>query len=147
MRYIGIDVGKHGALSILYEDGSTQSIPFDKDDYINAFTRLSEVDCFCVVERVGAMPGQGVVSMFSFGENYGWIQGCLDVLGIPYELVTPQRWKKAFGITRDKNTSIQVAKRLFPDALLLRTQRSRKDDDNVAESILMAEYARRTREV
>lgn len=143
MVYLGIDPGKSGALSVIYEDGATHSIPFSENDYLTWLRRLSESQCFCVLERVGAMPGQGVVSMFSFGENYGWIQGCLDVLGIPYELVTPQRWKKAFGITRDKNTSIQVAKRLFPDAQLLRTPRSRKDDDNVAESLMLALYAKR----
>lgn len=144
--YAGIDPGKKGAMSLLFEDGTTQSVPFDRDAYRVRLTWLTEngYDIFCVLERVSAMPGQGTVSMFSFGENYGWIQGVLETLRIPYELVTPQKWKKAFSVTSDKNTSISVAKRLFPNAQLLRTPRSRKDDDNTAESLLLAEYARRT---
>lgn len=95
------------------------------------------------VEHVSAMPGQGVTSMFNFGQNFGFIQGVLSALGIPYELVRPAKWKKEFSITRDKNTSIEVCKRLFPGVNLLPTERSRKEDDNMAEAILLAEYARR----
>jgi hypothetical protein len=67
----------------------------------------------------------------------------LQAYGIAYELIRPQKWKKEFSITGDKNSSIAVCKRLFPDVSLLRTERSRKDDDNLAEALLMAEYARR----
>lgn len=81
--------------------------------------------------------------MFNFGQNFGFIQGVLSALGIPFELVRPQKWKKEFSITRDKNTSIAVCKRLFPGASLLRTERSKKEDDNLAEALLLAEYARR----
>ena len=81
--------------------------------------------------------------MFKFGENFGFIQGVLKSLGIPYELVRPQKWKKEFSITADKNTSIEVCKRLFPGVDLKRTERCRKDDDGIAEALLMAEYARR----
>ena len=143
--YAGIDPGKKGVLSLIFEDGTTQSVPFDRDAYRARLTWLSEngYDIFCVLERVSAMPGQGTVSMFSFGENYGWIQGVLETLRIPYELVTPQKWKKAFSVTSDKNTSIMVAKRLFPNAQLLRTPRSRVNDDGVAESLLLGLYAKR----
>lgn len=143
MIAIGIDPGKGGAMSIIYEDGSTQSIPFDESDYIYYLGQLKGKECFCILERVNAMPGQGVVSMFTFGMNYGWIMGVLEAFEVPFQLVRPQEWKKALGVTKDKNTSVQVAKRMFPNAQLLRTERSRKDDDNIAESLLMAEYARR----
>ena len=89
------------------------------------------------------MPGQGVVSMFTFGTGWGRIMGVLDALRIPYELVRPQKWKKAFSVTSDKNSSIAVCKRLFPDVSLKRTERCVKDDDGMAEALLMAEYARR----
>ena len=97
----------------------------------------------CVVEKVGAMPGQGVTSMFNFGKNYGFILGALESFGFSYELVTPKKWKKEFGVTADKNTSIEVCKRLFPEANLKRTERCKKDHDGMAEALLMAEYARR----
>lgn len=89
------------------------------------------------------MPKQGVVSMFNFGKNFGFIQGLLTAYSIPYELVTPQKWKKEFQITGDKNSSIAVCKRLFPDVDLRRAERYRKDDDNSAEALLLAEYVRR----
>lgn len=94
------------------------------------------------LEHIGAMPGQGVTSMFHFGENFGYIRGLLEAFEIPYELVRPQKWKKEFGIS-DKNSSVECCKRLFPVVDLRRTERCRKDDDGLAEALLMAEYARR----
>ena len=94
------------------------------------------------VEKVGAMPGQGVVSMFNFGHNLGLIEGLLQANKIPYQLVPPQTWKKEFSLTGDKQKSIEVCKKLFPDISLLATPRSRKESDGMAEALLMAEYAR-----
>lgn len=144
MIYIGCDPGKTGALAYITEDGTAMAYPFDKKLYFFAI-QFAAVNrpCVCCLEHVSAMPGQGVTSMFSFGENFGWIQGTLDTFGIPYELVRPQKWKKEFSITGDKNSSIAVCKRLFPDVSLRRTGKCRKDDDGMAEALLMAEYARR----
>lgn len=143
MIAIGIDPGKSGAMSFIFEDGSTLSIPFDESDYIYYLSKRTADECFCVLEKVSSMPHQGIASTFSFGQNFGWIMGVLEAFEIPFQLVRPQEWKKHFGCTSDKNTSVQVAKRLFPNAQLLRTEKSRKDDDGIAESLLMAEYARR----
>ena len=147
MLYIGIDPGKSGAMVILHDRRIESIVPFDETEYITALQlallKFKNTNVICCLEKVNAMPGQGVVSMFNFGQNFGFIQGVLMSMGIPYELVTPQKWKKEFSITSDKNTSIEVAKRLFPEVDLKRTERSRKDDDNIAEALLMAEYARR----
>lgn len=97
----------------------------------------------CCLEHVGARPGQGVTSMFSFGENFGFIQGLLTAYSIPFELVRPQKWKKEFSITADKNSSIDVCNRLFPDVSLLATPKCKKPSDGIAEALLMAEYAKR----
>ena len=142
MIYIGIDPGKKGAMAILNGDEVTL-IPWDLRQYIQAILDIGEEKAFCIVESVAAMPGQGVTSMFSFGENFGMIQGVLAAMGIPYQLVKPRQWKKAFSVTGDKNTSVAVCKRLFPDVVLRRTERCRKDDDNLAEALLMAFYAKR----
>ena len=91
------------------------------------------------------MPGQGVVSMFNFGHNLGYIEGLLQAFDIPYQLVPPQTWKKEFCVTSDKNTSIEVCRKLFPHVCLLPTARSRKPSDGMAEAMLLAEYARRRR--
>ena len=96
------------------------------------------------VEKVGAHPGQGVTSMFSFGQSYGFILGVLAALGIGVQLVPPGTWKKEFSlIGKDKAASVEVCKRLFPGVNLLATDKCRKDSDGMAEALLMAEYARR----
>ena len=144
MIYIGCDPGKSGSMAIIWDTGDVEVIPFDKTGYINAIARANEAgECKCCLEHVSSMPRQGVASTFNFGENFGWIQGILDSFGISYELVRPQKWKKEFSVTADKNSSIAVCKRLFPDVSLKRTERCVKDDDNLAEAILLAEYARR----
>lgn len=146
MIYIGIDPGKNGALASICGD-SIHLIPFSEEEYMQwlFMTTCTGEETFCALERVGAMPGQGVTSMFNFGRNYGFIQGLLEASFIPYELVTPQKWKKALGVTGDKNSSIAVCKRLFPGVSLKRTERCAKDHDGMAEALLLAEYARRAR--
>jgi hypothetical protein len=144
MTCIGIDPGQSGAIAIIANDGSVNLAHYDKSLYIDSLmAAMLDAKVMCVVEHVGAMPGQGVSSTFKFGVNFGWIQGALDTIGVPYELVRPQKWKKMFSCTSDKNTSIAVAKRLFPHVSLKRTPRCVKDDDGLAEALLMAEYARR----
>lgn len=142
MIYIGIDPGKSGAMAIITQF-AIELYPFDPVLYINALARHHEEPCKCCLEHVSAMPKQGVTSTFNFGENFGWIQGILDAFGVSYELVRPLKWKREFSVTSDKNTSIEVCRRLFPDVSLRRNDRCTKDDDGMAEALLMAEYARR----
>lgn len=147
MVYIGIDPGKSGAMAIISGDDIVV-YPYDERLYLPALRLCGNYDydnpsARCVLEHVGARPGQGVTSMFTFGEYFGWVKGVLEVLRIPYELVRPAKWKKEFSVTADKNSSIEVARRLFPNVSLRRTDKCRTDDDNMAEALLMAEYARR----
>jgi crossover junction endodeoxyribonuclease RuvC len=144
--YIGIDPGVKGGLAYIVDGGEVNAIPFNEDAYRLAIAALSAIDdakVVCAVEQVSAMPGQGVVSMFNFGKGFGWILGTLEAYGVSYELIRPQKWKKEFSVTSDKNTSIEVCKRLFPHVSLLPTERCKKDNDGMAEALLLAEYARR----
>lgn len=143
MIYIGIDPGKSGAMAIIF-DGMDETIltPFDEREYAHLLRELNSQIAKACLEHVTAMPKQGVTSMFNFGQNFGYIKGLLEAFQIPYELVRPQKWKKEFGIS-DKNSSVECCKRLFPGVDLRRTERCRKDDDGLAEALLMAEYARR----
>ncbi len=143
--YIGIDPGKSGALALLTEDGQCTVVPFQESAYTAILKAASGPSSVCCLEKVGAMPGQGVVSMFNFGHNLGYIEGLLQAFDIPYQLVPPQTWKKEFCVTSDKNTSIEVCRKLFPHVCLLPTSRSRKPSDGMAEAMLLAEYARRRR--
>ena len=144
MTYIGIDPGQKGAWAML--DGEKVTVrPWNEEEFVETMQMLGQYGgpCRAALEHVSAMPGQGVTSMFTFGTGFGFLQGVLRACSIPYELVKPQKWKKAFSVTADKNTSIEVCKRLFPGVSLLPTERSRRDSDGMAEALLLAEYARR----
>lgn len=149
MIYIGIDPGKKGAWAVLQEDVAPVVCPWDDTFFISDLHGIMALahergdGVMACVEKVGAMPGQGVTSMFNFGKSAGFIEGVLSALGIPYQLVTPQRWKKEFTLHNSKQKSVEVCKRLFPDVSLLPTPRCRVASDGMAEALLMAEYARR----
>ena len=143
MIYIGIDPGKNGGIAIIDSDGVI-AFPFSEERLLIELDGIAqEYECICYLEHVHAMPNQGVSSTFNFGMNFGFIQGVLKAYEIPYELVTPQKWKKEFSCTSDKNTSIEVCKRLFPGVNLKATERCKKDHDGIAEALLIAEYGRR----
>ena len=127
----------------LIPDGSVSVIPFDERRYIVFLGLIAGNDVKCCIEDVHAMHGNGVTASFNFGKSYGWLLGMLDTLGIPYQAVSVQKWKKHFGLNSDKAKSVEVCKHLLPQADLRRTDRCRKDDDGMAEAALLAIYARR----
>ena len=142
MIYIGIDPGKNGGIAVIGRN-YVGCYVYDDAKLIRHCKILKAKKCICYLEQVHAMPKQGVSSTFNFGMNFGFIQGVLKAYGIPYELVSPQKWKKEFSCTSDKNTSIEVCKRLFPGVNLKATERCKKDHDGIAEALLIAEYGRR----
>lgn len=146
MIYVGIDVGKNGGYAIIYPNGIVVDAWDDKsfiEDMQDVAMQGERDEIRCCVEQVGAMPKQGVTSMFNFGKSAGFIEGVLRGIGIPYQLVKPKEWKKEFGLNSDKAKSIEVCQRLFPYVDLKATERCKKAHDGKAEALLMAEYARR----
>jgi len=93
---------------------------------------------FAVIEKVHSSPQMGVVSAFSFGKSFGFCEAVLVAAGVRYELATPQKWMKAMGCMTggDKKISKARAQALFPDV---------KVTHAIADALLIAEYARRTR--
>lgn len=148
MTYIGIDPGKKGGIAVLEErEGGEKKIsvyPYTDNALKLVCSSQIVISCFCIVEKVSAMPKQGVTSTFHFGQSFGYILGVLEANGISYQLVTPKTWKKHYGLNDDKGKSIETAKRLFPSVSLLPTDRCRVDSDGMAEALLMALYAMRT---
>ncbi len=144
--FIGIDPGKSGGIACIdTESGTFYTVPYSDEallDLCSSESRKGQ-DVVCCLEKVGAMPGQGVVSMFSFGQSVGYIKGVLESFRIPYQEITPQKWKREFGLNSEKAASAKVCNRLFPDVSLLATPRCKKPHDGMAEALLMAEYARR----
>lgn len=147
MTYIGIDPGKKGGIAVLEErEGEEKKIlvyPYTDDAIKSVCSSQIVNSCFCIVEKVSAMPKQGVTSTFHFGQSFGYILGVLEANEIPYQLVTPKTWKKHYGLNDDKGKSIETAKRLFPTVSLLPTDRCRVESDGMAEALLMALYAMR----
>lgn len=152
MRYfMGIDVGAKGGIAIIDENSKIAFLkPLTRENLVNCcqiirtWTKEKDTSIIACVEKVGAMPGQGVTSMFNFGKGAGFIEGVLEMAQVPYQLVPPVIWKKTFSLLhKDKKASIEVCKQLFPGVNLLPTERCRKESDGLAESLLLACFARR----
>ena len=145
MVYIGIDPGAKGSYAWIW-DSVVKAMPWDDTFFIQDMKCLVATgeDVIAAVEKVGARPGQGTVSMFSFGKSAGFIEGVLSALGIGYQLVPPATWKRTFSlIGKDKRASIATCHKLFPELDLKRTEKCRTESDGLAEATLLAEYARR----
>lgn len=117
----GIDVGKSGALCLL-DDKNIHFVDFKTKGikgYIDILKSTKNIK-LVTVELVHSMPKQGVKSMFSFGENYGLIQGVLQALDIPFILVKPQTWQKALNIPSksDKKKIASIISNVYPKAQL-----------------------------
>lgn len=122
MVYIGIDPGAKGSMCVI-SNGKVLFKDFDLKDYsstLKAFLDTNDTELMVAIEKVHAMPGQGVSSSFSFGQRLGELEGMLTALQIPYELVAPKDWQKACGIPAksDKKGIASVIQKLYPTAEL-----------------------------
>ena len=94
------------------------------------------------VEHVNAMPGQGVTSMFNFGQSFGVIKGICSALSIPIYFVRPTKWKKHFNLIKtNKDASRTKVIEIYPE---ISSKLSRKKDSNKADAILIAMYFNET---
>ena len=91
-----------------------------------------------VIEQVSAMPGQGVTSMFNFGQSFGILKGICSAMQLPMYFVRPAKWKKYFGLIKsEKDASRTKAIEMFP---YFSSQLSKKKDSNKADAILIASF-------
>jgi len=91
-----------------------------------------------VIEQVSAMPGQGVTSMFNFGQSFGVLKGIFSAMQIPMDFVSPVKWKKYYNlINTQKDSSRTKAIEFFP---YISSKLSRKKDANKADAILIASF-------
>lgn len=129
---IGIDPGCHGAIVVLTDQLEyvthliMPTVKVGTKTRVNgaavaSFLRTHTIlHTHVFIEQVGAMPGQGVSSMFTFGHACGVVVGVLEGLGIPYTMVTPQSWKKKAGlIGQDKDAARSRAIQLYPELRIL----------------------------
>ena len=95
-----------------------------------------------VIEHVSAMPGQGVTSMFNFGQSFGILKGICTAMQLPLYFVRPTKWKKYFNLLNsEKDASRTRAIEIFP---YFSSQLSRKKDSNKADAILIASFYHET---
>ena len=91
-----------------------------------------------IIEQVSAMPGQGVTSMFNFGQSFGILKGICSAMQLPMYFVRPAKWKKYFGLIKsEKDASRTKAIEMFP---YFSSQLSKKKDSNKADAILIASF-------
>ena len=155
MYIIGIDPGISGAICF-FEDGKiidviempTMSEGKKNKRQVNGNQLFNEIKsrlnysnkefASVVVEHVTAMPGQGVTSMFNFGQSYGVIKGICSAMQLPIHFVRPTKWKKYFNlINSSKDASRSRAIEIFPK---VSEKLKRKKDINKADAILISSY-------
>ena len=149
----GIDPGISGAISILenkkiievYDmptmiDGKKNKKQVNGSQVANIFKEKIDAnkEISVVVEHVNAMPGQGVTSMFNFGQSFGVIKGICSALSLPIYFIRPTKWKKHFNlINTNKDASRTKVIEIYPE---ISSKLSRKKDSNKADAILIARY-------
>lgn len=155
MLFIGIDPGLDGAVAVT---GACPTQVWDTPTVGQGKRTMDLRECHKVlaeqagkgtpvmacIERVHAMPKQGVASVFTFGQGYGSWLALLAANGIAYQEVTPQSWKKHMleGTDKSKDAAVKRAMSLFPGVPLV-PKGCRVARDGRAEALLMAEFARR----
>ena len=153
MIIIGIDPGISGAISVVenkkilevYDtptmiDGKKNKKQINSAQVTNIIKeRLKDgKEVIVVVEHVNAMPGQGVTSMFNFGQSFGVIKGICAALGLPIYFVRPSKWKKHFNLIKtNKDASRTKVIEAYPE---ISSKLHRKKDSNRADAILIALY-------
>jgi len=158
MLIIGIDPGISGSICF-FEDGKILEViemPVMNEGkknkkqvngaqiYNEFLKRINRKDdeIRVVIEQVSAMPGQGVTSMFNFGQSFGILKGICSAMQLPMFFVRPAKWKKYFNlINSQKDASRTRAIEIFP---YFSTQLSKKKDSNKADAILIASFYHET---
>ena len=155
MLIIGIDPGISGSVCFL-EDGKildviempTMAEGKKNKRQVNGSQIYNEIskkinnykknDIRVVIEHLSAMPGQGVTSMFNFGQSFGILKGICSAMQLPMYFVRPAKWKKYFNlINSEKDASRTRAIEIFP---YFSSQLSKKKDSNKADAILIASF-------
>tara|TARA_Y100000741_G_scaffold252433_1_gene194194 strand:- start:984 stop:1469 length:486 start_codon:yes stop_codon:yes gene_type:complete len=153
MIIVGIDPGVSGAICFLLKgkivalydmptmvDGKKNKKQVNGAEITNILNNemIRDKDIKVVIEQVSAMPGQGVTSMFNFGQSFGVLKGICAALKIPVHFVRPAKWKKHFNlINSEKDASRTKVIEAFP---YISSQLSKKKDGNKADAILIARF-------
>ena len=155
MLIIGIDPGISGAICF-FEEGQVKEIidiptmaegkknkkqingPQIYNEISLRINKLKKKDIVVAIEQISAMPGQGVTSMFNFGQSFGVLKGICSAMQLSMYFIRPAKWKKYFGLIKtEKDASRTKAIEIFP---YISSQLSRKKDLNKADALLIASF-------
>ena len=155
MLIIGIDPGISGSICF-FEDGKIIDViemPTMTDgkknkrqvngsqiynEILKKINKTEKQNIRVIIEQVSAMPGQGVTSMFNFGQSFGILKGICSAMQLPMYFIRPTKWKKYFSlINSEKDASRTKAIEMFP---FFSSQLSKKKDSNKADAILIASF-------
>ena len=153
MKIIGIDPGLSGAIAVMNDkkvinmydmpvmaEGKKNKRQLNSSQLVNIIKEnINEnEETIVVVEQVNAMPGQGVTSMFNFGQTFGAIKGVCAALKLPIFFVRPSKWKKHFElINSSKDSSRTKVIEMYPT---LSAQLTKKRDVNKSDAVLIAKF-------
>ena len=159
MLIIGIDPGISGAICF-FENGEVKEIldmpnmaegkknkrqingPQIYNEISKRIINIPKKEVVVVIEQVSAMPGQGVTSMFNFGQSFGVLKGICSAMQLSMHFVRPVKWKKYFNLIKtEKDASRTKVIEIFP---YISSQLSRKKDSNKADAILIASFYNNT---
>ena len=155
MLIIGMDPGISGAICF-FENGEIKEIidmpnmadgkknkrqingPQVYNEISSRIKNTPKKEIVVVIEQVSAMPGQGVTSMFNFGQSFGVLKGICSAMQLSMYFIRPVKWKKYFGLIKtEKDASRTKVIEIFP---YISSQLSRKKDSNKADAILIASF-------
>ena len=155
MLIIGIDPGISGAICF-FENGQVKEMidmpvmadgkknkrqingPQIYNEILKRIIKFQKKDIVVVIEQVSAMPGQGVTSMFNFGQSFGVLKGICSAMQLSMYFVRPAKWKKYFGLIKtEKDASRTKVIEIFP---YISSELSRKKDSNKADAVLIASF-------
>ena len=150
MRVLGIDVGLNGAIALIADGQLLQvhDMPTVTLERNNKTKRMVNAQALSLIirgakadaaylERLNAMPGQGVTSMFSMGQSLGVVLGILAACEVPTTTIPPRTWQKALDVPQGKDGSRYRAAQLFPEHA---DMFSRVKDDGRSDAVLIAAY-------
>jgi len=142
---LGVDPGKSGGMAWVGCGVGARKMPDTERDVWEFFQRGAFGEHFALIEKVHAMPGQGVTSMFNFGVSYGQLRMALIAASIPFETVSPAKWQRSFGLPTLKDAGSGTAKKNAHKAKAQELFPSLRVTHAIADALLIAEYGRRTR--